>query len=46
MLTNGHLLGTAEQAGDDLFITTDQNLHHQQNLQHRRLAILYGGKPH
>jgi hypothetical protein len=39
-LKNGVLLATAEQAGYDLFITTDQNLRHQQNLQGRHLAIL------
>jgi hypothetical protein len=39
-LTNGQLLATAEQASYDLFITTDQNLRHQQNLQDRHLAIL------
>lgn len=30
----------AEQAGYDLFITTDQNLRFQQNLTERTLAIL------
>jgi hypothetical protein len=39
-LKNGALLATAEQAGYDLFITTDQNLRHQQNLQGRHLTIL------
>jgi hypothetical protein len=39
-LTNGVLLATAEQAGYDLFITTDQQLHYQQNLAGYRLAIL------
>lgn len=39
-LKNGVLLATAEQAGYDLFITTDQNLRFQQNLTGRRLAIL------
>jgi hypothetical protein len=39
-LTNGVLLATAEQAGYDLFITTDQNLRYQQNLTGRRLAVL------
>ncbi|GAC1331129.1 MAG: hypothetical protein NVSMB22_23200 [Chloroflexota bacterium] len=39
-LTNGRLLMTAEQAGYELFVTTDQNLRYQQNVQDRRLAIL------
>lgn len=39
-LANGALLSAAEQAGYDLFITTDQNLRYQQHLTGRRLAIL------
>lgn len=39
-LKNGDLLAAAEQAGYDLFVTTDQNLRYQQNLAARRLAIL------
>jgi hypothetical protein len=38
-LENGDLLGTAETSFD-AFITTDQNLRFQQNLNARRLAIL------
>jgi hypothetical protein len=38
-LTNGELLAAAENAFD-AFVTTDQNLRHQQNLTGRRLAIL------
>jgi hypothetical protein len=38
-LTNGELLAAAEGAFD-VFVTTDQNLRHQQNLTGRRLAIL------
>lgn len=38
-LTNGELLAAAEGAFD-VFVTTDQNLRHQQNLAGRRLAIL------
>jgi predicted nuclease of predicted toxin-antitoxin system len=38
-LANGNLLEQAE-AQFDLLITTDQNLHYQQNLAGRRLAIL------
>jgi len=39
-LTNGELLSSAEGAGFDLLITTDQNLRYQQNLEHRKIAIL------
>jgi hypothetical protein len=38
-LSNGDLLDAAE-AQFDAFVTTDQNLRHQQNLAGRRLAIL------
>jgi hypothetical protein len=38
-LDNGDLLGAAE-GKFDLFLTTDQNLRHQQNLAGRQLAIL------
>jgi hypothetical protein len=39
-LKNGDLLSAAEAAGFEVFITTDQNLGHQQNLSGRRLAVL------
>lgn len=42
-LQNGQLLAIAEQAGFDIFITTDQNLKYQQQLTGRRLAILVLG---
>jgi hypothetical protein len=38
-LSNGDLLAVAEKSFD-VFITTDQNLRYQQNLDGRRLAIL------
>ena len=38
-LRNGELLAKAE-AAFDVLITTDRNLHHQQNLAERRIAIL------
>jgi hypothetical protein len=38
-LSNGELLAAAERSFD-AFITTDQNLRHQQNLAGKRLAIL------
>ncbi len=39
-LKNGALLTVAEAAGFDLFITADQEIGYQQNLQGRRVAIL------
>ena len=52
-LHNGQLLAMAEQAGFDIFITTDQNLKYQQQITGRHLAILVLGstswpriKPH
>lgn len=38
-LKNGDLLNRAE-AEFDVFITSDQNIHYQQNLAERRIAIL------
>jgi hypothetical protein len=40
VLKNGALLSIAEQSGNDLLVTTDQQLRYQQNLAGRRLAIL------
>lgn len=39
-LSNGELLLLAEKAGFQLFITTDQNLRYQQNLEERNIAIV------
>lgn len=39
-LQNGELIAVAERAGFEVFITTDRNLKYQQNLAHRRLAIV------
>jgi hypothetical protein len=39
-LSNGDLLRAAEQAGFDVFLTTDTSLPHQQNLKHRKLAVV------
>ena len=35
---NGELLRRAEEAGFDIFLSTDQNIRYQQNLKHRRIA--------
>ena len=39
-LKNGALLNAAEEAGFGLFITADQEIKYQQNLQGRNLALL------
>lgn len=39
-LKNGDLLSAAEAAGFDVFVTTDRNIIHQQNLTARRIAIV------
>ena len=39
-LRNGELLGAAEQAGFDIFLTCDQSIRHQQNLAGRRIAVV------
>lgn len=39
-LQNGDLLESAEQEGYELFLTTDQNLPHQQNLSERSIRVL------
>jgi len=39
-LKNGELLLAAEQSGIDVFVTGDQNLGYQQNLDARRMAIV------
>ena len=39
-LTNGELLVKAEEQGFDVLVTTDKNLHDQQNLAARRIAII------
>jgi len=39
-LPNGDLLNQAESEGFEAMVTTDQNLHYQQNLSSRTIAIL------
>jgi hypothetical protein len=41
---NGELLDAAEAAGFDVFVTTDRNIRHQQNLTHRKIAVVVLGK--
>jgi len=42
-LRNGELLDAAEDAGFDVFVTTDRNIPYQQNLANRRIAIVVLG---
>jgi hypothetical protein len=39
-LENGALLAAAEAGGFNVFVTTDQNLRHQQNLARRQIAVI------
>ncbi|MBI4178269.1 hypothetical protein HY522_02445 [bacterium] len=39
-LKNGDLIRMAEDEGFDVFVTTDSNLKHQQNLRNRSIAIV------
>jgi|SRR5271169_2453945 len=39
-LENGELICAAEQAGFELIITTDKNIRYQQNLEHRKIALV------
>jgi predicted nuclease of predicted toxin-antitoxin system len=39
-LKNGELLDAAEAAGFDVFVTTDRNIRHQQNLTGRQIAVV------
>ena len=42
-LRDGDLLAVAEDAGFDLFLTTDKNMGYQQNLTDRKIAIIVLG---
>ena len=42
-LLNGELLDAAEQAGFEVFLTTDKNLLFQQNISKRRIAVVILG---
>ena len=39
-LENGVLIQNAEEAGFDLFLSTYRNIRYQQNLKHRKMAIV------
>lgn len=42
-LANGALLKAAEDAGFELLLSTDKNIHYQQNLKGRKIAIIILG---
>src|ERR1700738_2163121 len=44
-LKNGDLLTAAENAGFDVFLTTDKNIRYQQDLARRKIAIVVFGRP-
>jgi hypothetical protein len=37
---NGALLSAAEAAGFDVLVTGDRTLHHEQNMRHRKIALI------
>ena len=39
-LSNGELIVKAEEAGYDVLLSTDKNIRYQQNLAHRKIAIV------
>ena len=43
-LKNGELLAAAEQAGFEVFLTTDKNMRYQQNFAERRIAVVVLGQ--
>ena len=43
-LKNGELLAVAEEAGFEVFLTTDKNIRYQQNLSGRKIAIVVLGQ--
>lgn len=43
-LENGDLLVAAEKAGFHLLLTADKNMRYQQNLSHRKIALIDLGK--
>lgn len=43
-LRNGELLAAAEEAGFDLFLTTDKNIRYQQKLEGRKIAVVVLGQ--
>ena len=44
-LSNGELLSSAEAAGFEVMVTADKNIRYQQNLKHRRIALVLLSNP-
>jgi hypothetical protein len=44
-LKNGELLEAAEEAGFEVLVIPDKNIRYQQNLEHRRIALVVLGNP-
>lgn len=44
-LSNGELLKAAEEAGFDVFLSTDKNIQYQQNLTGRKIAVVILSNP-
>ena len=44
-LKNGELLEAPEEAGFEVLVTPDKNIRYQQNLVHRRIALVVHGNP-
>ncbi len=42
-ITNGELITAAQAAGFEVVVTADQNIIYQQNLQHRKVALIVLG---
>jgi hypothetical protein len=40
ILENGEFLDAVERYGTEVLVTTDLNLKHQQNLEHRRISVV------
>lgn len=45
-LKNGELLTTAEQAGFDVLLSGDQTIRHEQNMDSRKIALVYMSDNH
>ena len=43
-MENGELFNKAEEAGFEVFFTADKNLHYQQNLANRKIALVVLGQ--
>jgi hypothetical protein len=42
-ISNGELIGCAEEAGYQIIVTCDQNIQYQQNMTHRKISMVVLG---